>query len=134
MCALASSPLSDLVLYDCLVFPRRSTSSGYLRVGFVWSHVDMRSPAPAFLMVKHANPSTMSHASEASSPTPAIAVSVGGSCSTMAMAPPSFKQRVLMITHGEKLSIAAMQEVVQISSTASATGFFSHPIACTCSI
>ena len=72
--------------------------------------------------------STILHASGVSSPAPAVPVRVGGSCSTRAMTPasgsgkhPSFKQRVLMITHGGELSTAAMEEVVQISSTASAT-------------
>jgi hypothetical protein len=53
----------------------------------------------------------------------------------MAMAPasgsgkrPSFKQRVLMITPGGELSTAAMQEVVHISSTASATIFSPTPL------
>ena len=62
-------------------------------------------------------------------------VPCSSSCSTMAMAPtsgsekrPSFKQRVLMITPGGELSTAIMHEVVQISSTASATIFSPTPL------
>ena len=82
-----------------------------------------------------ANPSTMSPASAASSHAPAIAVSIGGSCSIMAMTLtsgsrkcPSFKQKVVMITHGEEFSTAVMQEVVQIFSTVSATIFSPTPL------
>ena len=117
--------LSDV----CLAFPNMQVI--YLGVDFLWSSVDLRFHAPAFFMATPANPSTMSHVSGTSFPAPAIAVSVGGSCSTMAMTPapgyrerPFFKQRVLMITHGEELPTATMQEVVQISSTASIIIFF----------
>jgi hypothetical protein len=100
----------------------------------VWSLVDLRSLAPVFLMVIPAKPSTTSYASGASFPASAVAVSVSGSFSNMPPAPvsgsgkrPSFKQRVLMITPGGELSTAARQEVVQISSTASAPIFSPTP-------
>ena len=109
--ALVLSSLPDLLLCDCLVFACGSAIPMLLRF------------------------STMSPASGASSSVTAIPVSVGGSCSTRAMKlasgsgkRPSFKQRVLMITHGEKLSTAVMQEVVQISSTGSATVLSPTPL------
>jgi hypothetical protein len=90
---------------------------------------------PGFLMATPTDPSTMSPASGASSPAAAVAVSVGGSCSSMPMAPatgsrkrPSFKQRVLMFIPKGELSTAAMQEVVHISSTVSATIFSPTPL------
>ena len=68
MCALASLPLPDLVFYYSMLCvhwrrylypiwvyvivwcsPRPCTSPGYLGVGFMWSHVDLRSPAPEFV-------------------------------------------------------------------------------------
>ena len=59
------------------------------------------------------------------SPAPALVMSVhvsAANCSTMAHASdsrkrPSFKQRVLIITHGRELSIAAMQKVVAMKSS-----------------
>jgi hypothetical protein len=83
-------------------------------------------------MATPADSSTMLLASGASSHAPAVAVSVGGSCSTMIIVPASgsgirqfFKQRVLMFIHRGKFLTAKMQEVVHISSTVSATIFFS---------
>ena len=76
--------------------PRRCTLSGYLGVGFVWSHVDLDPLLRRFF--------TMSPASWASSGSFSECrwqlLYQGNKLASGYGKRPSFKQRVLMITHG----------------------------------